>query len=181
MPWLLLLPAAGLFFWFASQRAAEDRLRQEGGGRMPWDHAPPRPLPRAPARRPGSSPNAADYLRHLNEACWASRMLDQVKPMALAADVASLMESPPEVAQALLVLCQPMEASFLQKDLNILGAEPPLAEDGRPSRAMTEAIKALQARFQIRPTGEADRHTVAAIRYSVGCIYSQDRAEYGAD
>jgi hypothetical protein len=149
---------------------------------MPWDHfsAMPRGRPPSRPRAPGSL-TAADYLRHLNEACWASRVLDEVKPMALAADVAALMQSPPEVAEALHVLCQPIDASFLQKDLNVLGAEPPLPEDGRPGRAMTDAIKALQARFHIQPTGEVDAHTVAAIRYAVGCIYSQDRAAHGAE
>jgi hypothetical protein len=188
--WFLLIPA-GIFLWVVAQRAAEQRLQRGTGearqlgptgpaARMPWDHLPTRPMAAPPPRTSGP-PTAADYLRHLNEACWASRMLDEVKPAALAADVTTLMQSPPETAQALQILCQPIDATFLQKDLNVLGAEPPLPEDGRPGRATTEAVKALQGRFGMHPTGEVDAQTVAAVRYAVGCIYSQDKVSHGGD
>jgi len=188
MPWLLFIPA-GILFWLLTEgdRAANRtrREREEPSppefSRMPWDHfphAPPPPPTRSPPRRPAIS-TAADYLRHLNEACWASRTLDRVKQAALTADVAALMQSPPETEHALRVLCQPIEASFLQKDLNILGSDPPLLEDGKFARPTIDAIKAFQGRFNLPQTGEVDAATVAALRYAVGCIYSQDKVAHG--
>ncbi|HYX20818.1 MAG TPA: peptidoglycan-binding domain-containing protein [Thermoanaerobaculia bacterium] len=184
--WLLLVPA-GIFLWLLAERATEKRLGQGAARppdfeRMPWDRHPIArtiaPLRAQPAR-PGSAHTAADYLRHLNEACWVSRVMDGVKEAALAADIASLMESPPEVSRALQILCRPIEASFLQKDLNVLGSNPPLEESGRLDRATTQAIKAFQGKFNLPQTGEVDAATVAALRYAVGCIYSQDKVEHG--
>ena len=129
--------------------------------------------------RGSAGSTAADYLRHLNEACWVSRALDGVKTAALTADIASLMEAPPEVAQALQILCRPIEASFLQKDLNVLGAAPSLQENGKLDRATVEAVKAFQGKFNLSQTGEVDAATVAALRYAVGCIYSQDKVAHG--
>lgn len=186
--WFLLVPA-GIFLWLLAERTTEKRLgRGEGGGalpgfeRMPWDRhpaPPPRPRLLAPAPERRASSTAADYLRHLNEACWVSRVLGDVKSAALTADVASLMQSPPEVPRALEILCRPIEASFLQKDLNVLGANPPLPENGRFDRVTTEAVKAFQGKFNLPQTGEADAATAAALRYAVGCIYSQDKVAHG--
>lgn len=184
--WLLLVPA-GIFLWLLAERTTEKRLGQGAARppdfeRMPWDRYPAaRPIarPRAQAPRPAPVHTAADYLRHLNEACWVSRVLDSVKDVALTADVASLMESPPEVSQALQVLCRPIESSFLQKDLNVLGSNPPLEENGKLDRATVQAIKAFQGKFNLPQTGEVDAATVAALRYAVGCIYSQDKVSHG--
>jgi hypothetical protein len=181
--WLLLIPA-GVLLWMLAERTTEKRF---GHGaqlpsfeRMPWDRGPAAPArPRLPPPDKRASPTAADYLRHLNEACWVSRTLDGVKSAALTADIASLMEAPPEVAQALQLLCRPIEASFLQKDLNVLGASPPLQENGKLDRATIEAIKAFQGKFNLTQTGEVDAATVAALRYAVGCIYSQDKVAHG--
>jgi len=181
MPWILLIPGAVLLWMFAS-RSGEERARRDVRplGRMPWEHGPAHFAPLAPLPPPRRGPpNMADYIRHLNEACWASRVLDMVKAAAMAADVAALMQAPPEVAQAVRLLCQPIEALFLQRDLNVLGAEPPLPEDGKLDKRTAEAVKALQGRFGIRPTGEVDAETVAAVRYAVGCIYSQDKVAHG--
>jgi hypothetical protein len=115
----------------------------------------------------------------LNECCWACRTIDSVKTTALLGDVASLMNAPEEVTHALAVLCQPIEAEFLQRDLNVLGAEPPLPEDGRMGRETTEAIRSIQSAFGQSPTGVAGPETAAAVRYSVGVIYSQDRSAHG--
>ena len=125
---------------------------------------------------PAHEATAAHYLRHLGEACAAARAIDLVKPLALTGDVASLMNAPPEVAHALAVLTAPIEILFAQKDLNVLGAEPPVPEDGRPGPAMARALAELQRRFGQPTTGRLDAGTAAAIRYAAGCIYSQDRA-----
>lgn len=185
--WLLLVPA-GILLWLFAERTTEKRLDRGGTAelpsfeRMPWDRhpaAPARPRPRLPPPERPAASTAADYLRHLNEACWVSRALEGVKTAALTADIASLMEAPPEVAQALQILCRPIEANFLQKDLNVLGAAPSLQENGKLDRATVEAIKAFQGKFNLSQTGEVDAATVAALRYAVGCIYSQDKVAHG--
>jgi hypothetical protein len=119
---------------------------------------------------------SADYLKHLNDACAGARILDQVKPLALRGDVAALMRSPGEVAHALALMSQPIPTLFVQKDLNVLGAEPPLPEDGVAGRATIEAIKNFQARFKLGGSWPVGPETAVAIRYAVGCIYSQDKA-----
>ena len=155
--------------------------------RDPWGHAYPAPYPAVsypavvfdpvPAFRRESRPvNAADYLHHINEAMSASRTLDTVKPYALAADIASLMQAPDEAVHALAVLSAPLDVTFAQKDLNVLGASPPVPEDGVMGRATVEAIKGIQARFKQPVTGKIDPTTAVAIRYAVGCIHSQDKA-----
>lgn len=138
----------------------------------------PRPWNLAPAERalPRGRATAAHYLDHLNEAAAAARAIDLVKPAALAADLPALMAAPPEVAHALAILSSPIEVLYAQRDLNVLGAEPALPEDGRMGPETAHAIATFQQRFGQEASGRLDAQTAAAIRYAVGCIYSQDRA-----
>jgi len=152
----------------------------DGAGFISEHRGPLRP--RAYLRSPASGRvvTTADYLQHLHEATVAAQILDLIKPQALAADVARLMQAPPEVVEAFHVLSAPLDVLFAQKDLNVLGATPPLREDGVPSAETRGALKAFQARFGQPETGVMDSGTAAAIRYAVGCINSQDRAHLGA-
>lgn len=139
--------------------------------------------PRRAAQRPlvlpsadAGASNAASYLRHLHDACAAARALDTVKPLAVNADVHGLMNAPDYVASALAALGAPMSTLLAQKNLNVLGASPPLSEDGKLGPKTRAAIAALQAKFGQPVTGQLDSGTAVAIRYGVGCIFSQDRA-----
>jgi hypothetical protein len=194
MPLLFWLLPGGLLIWILAHRHAEAQLAEHGqagptkaGGYYPLRerhgllerrHELLQPAARTVLRT--KVVTTADYLQHLHEATAAAQILDSIKSFAQNADVATLMQAPPEVVEALHVLSAPLEVLFAQKDLNVLGAEPPLAEDGVPSRATREAIKAIQSRFGQPPTGRMDGGTAAAIRYAVGCINSQDRAHLGA-
>lgn len=205
MPLLFWLLPGGFLIWLLAQRHTEARLARESSVRRPemgpgagmpvtgayypfprpphaaFEHRGPmrpRAYLAAPAR--GRVLTTADYLQHLHEATVAAQILDLVKPQALAADVVSLMRAPPEVVEAFHVLGAPLDVFFAQKDLNVLGATPPLREDGVPSAETHEAVKAFQIRFGQSPTGSMDSGTAAAIRYAVGCINSQDRAHLGA-
>lgn len=124
---------------------------------------------------PRPSSTAADYLRHLHEATAAARVLDTVKPQALQADITSLMRASDDVSRALAILSAPIAILDAQKDLNVLGASPPLAENGVMTSSTVEAIKGIQAHFNQPVTGRIDASTAVAIRYGVGCIHSQDR------
>jgi len=179
--WLLLLPG-GLIIWLLSQKSAEERLRGEQQAPRPWPEGRTRFDTQRWFSRPAASPGparpvtSADYLRHLNDACAGARILDQVKPFALRGDVAALMRSPADVARALARMSQPIPTLFVQKDLNVLGAEPPLPEDGVAGRATIEAVKNFQGRFKLSGSWPVGPETAVAIRYAVGCIYSQDKA-----
>ncbi len=194
-PLLLLIPGA-IILWSLAQRHAERKLEERTGYRDPrnyasWDY-PQRSASSAEsslatyrgpisALRPRVRPQrtAADYLHHLYQATMAARILDTMKPYAMSGDVNALMQSPPEVAQALAVLASPLDVSFAQKDLNVLGASPSLVENGVMDTSTAEAIKAIQTRFGQPVTGTIDPATAVAIRYSVGCINAQDRAAVG--
>ena len=161
MPMLLWLLPGGFLLWLLGQRHAEARLAREAsqsgnaskmpvtGAHYPFPPPPesadlvferrgplrPRAYLRAPARPTRvRTLTTADYLQHLHEATVAAQILDLVKPQALAADIATLMQAPPEVVEAFHVLSAPLDVIFAQKDLNVLGARPPLREDGVPSR-----------------------------------------------
>jgi len=187
--WFLFLIPGGLLLWTLSQRYTEKRLTE---AQERSTYLPPSPLFRRYQRPPPAlavpllaSPKSrgvvttADYLKHLHEATMAARILDTVKAQAIAGDINALMQSPPEVAAALEALCAPIQPVFAQKDLNVLGASPPLSEDGVMSPATAAAIAGIQAHFGQPQTGSLDAATAASIRYAVGCINAQDRAAVG--
>jgi len=198
MPLLLWLLPGGFLIWLLGQRHAEARLAREGkertGAYYPFPRSPesagfierrgplrPRAYLQAPVRPANPRPvTTADYLQHLHEASVAAQILDSIKTQAQSADVARLMQAPSEVVEAFHVLGAPLDVLFAQRDLNVLGARPPLREDGVPSRETREAIKAFQARFGQPPTGTMDSGTAVALRYAVGCINAQDRAHLSA-
>jgi Putative peptidoglycan binding domain len=169
VPFLLLFPWSLLLLAVLKRRAAYQRERAA----LPYS---PRMLP--PAQREPSRSTAADYLSHLNEATLAARTLDLVKPQAQSGDVEGLMRAPAEVAQALAALESPLSVLFAQKDLNVLGASPPLSESGRMDHATEEGIRGLQARFGQASSGRLDASARVAIRYAVGCIHAQDRMAF---
>lgn len=201
MPLLFWLLPGSLLLWILAQRHAEARIARERQitgpmtGPITGAYYPfPRPSPyegagfaesraasRLPLRRSSMPVRAkvvttADYLQHLHEATVAAQVLDTMKSQALAADIVSLMQAPAEVVQAFHVLSAPLDVLFAQKDLNVLGAMPPLAEDGIAGRETREALKGLQARFGEPATGKMDSRTALLLRYSIGCINAQDRA-----
>jgi len=194
LPLLLLIPGAIVLWSLATRRT---RRLEERAGYYPQPHHQPHyasrgySSPSSPLLRHYRGPTAAlyapvrpqrtiaDYLSHLHEATTAARILDTMKAYALNGDVDTLMQSPPEVAQALEVLSSPLDISFAQKDLNVLGVSPSLVENGVMDSSTAEAIKAIQARFGQPVTGDIDPATAVAIRYSVGCIHAQDRAAAG--
>jgi len=136
--------------------------------------APMLALPSAPAREPDASATAADYLKHVRDAAHCAAALDYfAQGPALAGDVQTLISSPSELEQVLLSLQAPLDVITVQRDLNVLGCEPPLKEDGTLTLETREAIKALQSRFGQVSTGEVDSDTRVAIRYSVGSLHAQ--------
>jgi hypothetical protein len=152
--------------------AVEDALGRRG-------HAAPRPI--SPHLPPGShmapppAQSVSEYLQHLQECTMAAAALNTVRPAAINADFQALERAPDEAVHALAFLSQPMDLLTVQRDLNVLGANPPLHESGHADEQTIEAIKGLQERFKQTPTGIVDPGTAVAIRYSVGVIHGQNQ------
>lgn len=66
----------------------------------------------------------------------------------------------------------PMGTAEVQHDLNLLGADPPLTEDGVPGPKTTTAIKTFQSHANLTVDGIVGPQTAAAIRLAVGGVGS---------
>jgi hypothetical protein len=157
--------------------AVEEALERRG-------HAAPTPigpashhLPMLPPRSSSyETHSVAQYMEHLRECMMAAAALNTVRPAAINADMSALENAPHEAVFALAVLSQPMDTLTIQRDLNVLGANPPLIESGVRDAQTVEAIKGLQERFRQPPTGHVDPGTAVAIRYSVGVVHGQNQS-----
>jgi Putative peptidoglycan binding domain len=186
LPFLILIPV-GWLLWklgenagrhetvhYDVSQAVEDALARRG-------HAQPAPvsqrlhpmLPPAPPRP--ESNTVAQYLEHLHECMMAAAALNTVRPAAINADMNALMNASDDAVYALAVLSRPMDTLTVQRDLNVLGANPPIPETGVRDAQTIEAIKGLQESFKQQPTGAVDPATAVAIRYSVGVVHGQNQ------
>jgi Putative peptidoglycan binding domain len=159
--------------------AVEEALSRRG-------HAIPRPvsrllpaLPPSPLERPEETGTVASYMEHLHECAMAAAALNLVRPAAINADMQALAQAPHEAVLALAALSQPMDTLTVQRDLNVLGAMPPVPETGHRDAQTTLAIKGLQEQFRQAPTGIVDPATAVAIRYAVGVIHGQNQMQMG--
>ncbi len=142
---------------------------------------PPAPMPMPPpSAPPPMSPSTAAYVQHLAEASAAASALNMIRPAAIEADMGALMHAPPEAVHALMVLAQPIDMLTVQRDLNLLGASPPLPETGVMDARTDEAVRAFQERFKQHPTGTVDEGTAIALRYSVGVVHFQNQLQAAA-
>ncbi len=185
LPILILIPVGWLLWKLGKEsgrqtmhydvhNAVEDALERRG-------HMQPSPisqrlhpmLPPAPPRP--ESNTVAQYLEHLHECMMAAAALNTVRPAAINADMNALMNASEDAVQALAILSRPMDTLTIQRDLNVLGASPPLPETGVRDAQTIEAIKGLQQSFKQQPTGSVDPATAVAIRYSVGVVHGQNQ------
>lgn len=171
----LLIPGA-VVLWMMHKRAV-DRARLDARFRGPMLRAP-RDAFAAPSSQlllpppPSSRANAENYDQHLATAMMAAQHLDTLKPLAQAGDVSGLMNA--GSASTLDTLSENMDTLTIQKDLNLLGASPPLVEDGVRGDVTITAIQDFQRNFNLPATGAVDGPTAVALRYSVGIIASQN-------
>lgn len=118
---------------------------------------------------------AARYLKHLGKAARAAAVLEQSKAAALSGDVQALM-SMPGLPEAMRDLAEPFDVLTLQRDLNVLGAVPPLRENGILDGPTKLAVASFQKRFGQHADGDVSGDLRFALAYSVGRIYAQDLA-----
>lgn len=118
---------------------------------------------------------AASYLKHLGKVARAAAVLEQSKRAALAGDADALM-SMPGLFEAMHDLAEPFDVLTLQRDLNVLGAVPPLNENGILDGPTKLAVASFQKRFGLHADGDVNSDLRFALTYSVGRIYAQDLA-----
>jgi hypothetical protein len=120
--------------------------------------------------------SVAWYVGHLMAVAQAAATLDRIRPLietGNAGNIEGLMASD-EAGKALSALAAPLDALTLQRDLNMLGAKPALAENGKMDSATQEAVLSIQKRFGQVPTGNVDSDARIAITYGVGKVYARD-------
>lgn len=187
LPLLLLIPGAWLV-WTLAQRAAHRQATEHAHlreiVRVAVLEATGQPTEQAsrtlPAHRDEFSKTistATDYLMHLQQACLAAATINTVRSAAMVADVTSLMRAPADVVRAFHALAAPIDMLTAQRDLNLLGAQPALPEDGAASALTHQAIKAFQAQFGQPATGVLDAPSCFALRYSAGVVHGQNQLQ----
>ena len=162
MPLLYLLIPGGLLLWLWKRDRDRDHLPEPHGAAL--ERA------KHEERRDTS---VAWYVNHLMAAAQAANKLDQVRPIAEAGDIEGVMASE-EADRALKVLASPIDVLTLQRDLNMLGSRPALAETGTMDSATKQAVASLQKRFGQVPTGNVDSDARIAIAYGVGKVFARD-------
>jgi len=164
-PWSLLLLAM-------AKRYREHRNEQEGAR---IESAVSRALARTSPVMRALPPGFGDaYQAHLRECADDAAALNQVRPAAINADIQALLHAPKSAVLALERLASPIDTLTVQRDLNFLGAMPPLPETGEMDMQTVEAVRGFQARFGQLPTGDVDPETAVAIRYATGVIHAQN-------
>ena len=113
----------------------------------------------APTLNDSPAAHAGNYVQHLQNISAA---------MATIEGGAETTEESEKVNQAFADLSIPMDVLTAQKDLNVLGASPPLVEDGVMGPKTHDAIDSFQKAMLISPqTGVMDAQTSNALRRAV--------------
>jgi len=111
------------------------------------------------------SAHAGNYLTHLQNAAQNVMTIQ---------GGAETPEQSAQVNQAFEDLSRPMDVLTAQKDLNVLGASPPLVEDGVMGPKTHDAIDSFQRAMLIDPpTGVMDAQTSNALRRAVVAVTLQ--------
>lgn len=121
--------------------------------------APVTSPPAAPASSASATP-AATWVDHVSQA----------GDLVLAHEQATEAGSPADLYMSAVqsALEAPIDTLTLQRDLNLLGATPPLVEDGIMGPKTIAAIKDFQTANDLPATGILDKNTNYVVRYSVG-------------
>lgn len=122
---------------------------------------------RAPTQNDSPSANAQYYVQHLEN---AARNVELIAGGAETHDQSVL------VNQAYSDLSLPIDVLTTQKDLNVLGAVPPLVEDGVLGPKTRDAIDSFQAHADLPRSGVMDAATSHALRRAIVFVLSPQGA-----
>jgi murein L,D-transpeptidase YcbB/YkuD len=115
------------------------------------------------------SANTANYIQHVQNAIDATQAMQD--PYGTAGQFGP--SSAATVLDATAALSDPIDTLTAQKDLNFLGADPALVEDGIMGPKTLDAIKSFQIHANLPPTGTIDPATATALRVAVATVASQ--------
>lgn len=112
--------------------------------------------------------HAGNYVQHLKNATSAVAVIE---------NGAETPEESVAVNEAFANLSIPMDILTAQKDLNVLGAQPPLVEDGVMGPKTHDAIDSFQRAMLIDPpTGVMDAQTSNALRRALVAVVNNPPA-----
>lgn len=113
---------------------------------------------KVPTLNDSPSAHAGNYLQHLANAA---------QDVMIVNGGADTPEQSQDVNQAWANLSLPLDILTAQKDLNVLGAQPPLVEDGVMGPKTRDAVDSFQRAMSIAPSGVLDSETSNALRRAV--------------
>ena len=119
---------------------------------------------KVPTLNDSPSASAQFYLQHLENAA---------KNVAIVEGGANTHEESIAVNDAWAGLSHPIDVLTAQKDFNVLGAQPPLVEDGVLGPKTRDAVDSFQRQMGLSVTGVMDAETSNALRRAVVFTASQ--------
>ncbi|MFI5299113.1 MAG: peptidoglycan-binding domain-containing protein [Polyangiales bacterium] len=156
-PWWIVAAGAGGAWWILRRKnklEVVDTTSRVAPASFNISSSPPA----SPAAPVTSSPSS-------NSSVW----LDHVKESSdMVSDLHTASQNGVDTSQLEAAMGQPLDTLTLQRDLNLLGATPALAEDGKKGPKTTQAIKDFQTHMSIPVTGNIDSATSSVLRLSVG-------------
>lgn len=154
-PLFVLIPGA-LIGWFLLQK----NKRQQVAPALPPGH-PALAALQASGAAPSPSSNTANYMQHVTNAQYNLDTLQN--PSASPGGLAN-------VQDATAAMTDPIDTLTAQKDLNLLGADPALAEDGIMGPKTIDGIKSFQSHVGLPATGSIDPSTALYLRSAVATV-----------
>lgn len=118
---------------------------------------------KVPTINDSPSANMGNYLTHITNAANNLNVINNGAETDAEAH---------DVLQARADMSLPMDVLTVQKDLNVLGAHPPLLEDGIYGPKTKDAIDSFQGAMLLDRTGEMNSDTNFALRHAVVAVTS---------
>lgn len=122
---------------------------------------------KTPTLNDSPAAHAGNYVQHLQNAAAAVAVIEAG---------AETHEESEKVNEAYANLSLPIDVLTAQKDLNVLGAQPPLVEDGVMGPKTHDAIDSFQKAMLLPTTGIMDAQTSNALRRALVAVMTNPPA-----
>lgn len=184
MNWVAITIAGGTFAWLMLRdRKPSPEIPQLAPAQKTAvattssPRAPSTKISSAPSKTPtqndSPSANTQYYVQHLEN---AAKNVSELQALLDAGAVTH--EDSVAVNEAWEALSFPIDVLTAQKDLNLLGAQPPLVEDGVLGPKTRDAIDSFQRHAELSPTGVMDPATSNALRRAI--VFTTSQSQQGA-
>lgn len=136
-------------------------------------------LPPSPSVTPESTTaNSSDYVDHLADAARDTAIVHSDLTYQAQAGHVDPQTATHTMLQAAANLSAPIDTLTMQRDLNVLGLDPPLKEDGVMGTNTKKALADFQTKMLLPSTGVPDPATFSALRRAVTAVL---QARTGSD